>query len=55
MAGHLWVPKVGDELSSITISDGNALLPTSAAANNFGEALNPEAIKCISRAGFFIS
>lgn len=33
--------------------DGNTLLPTLAAANNFGKALNPEAIKCISKVGFF--
>lgn len=33
--------------------DGIAGLLTLAAANHFGRALNPEAIKCISKAGFF--
>lgn len=33
--------------------DGNAGLPKLAAANHFGRGLNPEAIKCISKAGFF--
>lgn len=34
--------------------DGIAGLLTLAAANHFGRALNPEAIKCISKAGFFL-